>query len=55
MNALIDLEKCREYMTVSIGGMNHQVKLSGSIEDPYFCGKEVCIILGHKNPKQALL
>ena len=38
MNALIDLSKCREYMTMNIGGRDNQVRLSGTIENPYFCG-----------------
>ena len=54
MNALIDLNNCREYMTVTIGGQDHKVKLSGTIEDPHFCGKEVCSILGHKNTNDAI-
>jgi prophage antirepressor-like protein len=54
MNTLIDLEKCREYMTVTIGGKEHQIKLAGTIEDPYFCGKDVCNILGYNNTKKAL-
>jgi prophage antirepressor-like protein len=48
MNALIDLTKCREYLTITIGGKNHQVKLNGTIDDPYFCGKDACQILGTK-------
>lgn len=55
MNALIDLEKCREFMTITIGDRNHQIKLSGNINDPYFCGIDVCSSLGHKNAKKALL
>lgn len=35
MNALIDLEKCREYLTVSINKDNHKIRLSGTINDPY--------------------
>jgi prophage antirepressor-like protein len=54
MNTLIDLGKCREYMTVTIGGKDHQIKLAGSIEDPYFCGKDVCKVLGYSNTKKAL-
>lgn len=54
MNALIDLGKCREYMTVTIGGKDHQIKLSGTIEDPYFCGKDVCAVLGYSNIQKAL-
>ena len=54
MNALIDLTQCREHMTVTIGGKDHQIKLSGTIDDPYFCGRDVCAVLGHKNSKKAL-
>ena len=54
MNALIDLEKCREYMTITIGGKDHMVKLSGTFEEPYFCGKDVCDVLGYKNTKDVL-
>ena len=32
MNALIDLSKCREYMTMNIGGRDHQVRLSGTMK-----------------------
>jgi prophage antirepressor-like protein len=69
MNALIDLKalraledgqspsdgKCREYIIVNIGGKDHQIKLSGTIEDPHFCGNEATLTLGYKNPKKALL
>jgi prophage antirepressor-like protein len=55
MNALIDLGKCREYIIVNIGGKDHQIKLSGTIEDPHFCGNEATLTLGYKNPKKALL
>jgi prophage antirepressor-like protein len=54
MNTLIDLGKCREYMTVTIGGKDHQIKLAGSIEDPYFCGKDVCKVLGYSNLQDVL-
>jgi prophage antirepressor-like protein len=54
MNALIDLTKCREYMTINIGGKNHQVKLSGTINEPYFCGRDVCEVLGYEAPLKAL-
>jgi prophage antirepressor-like protein len=54
MNALIDLNNCREYMTINIGGKDHKVKLGGTINDPYFCGKDVCDILGYKDSKDAI-
>jgi prophage antirepressor-like protein len=54
MNALIDLEKCREYVTIVLNETNFNVKLAGTIKTPYFCGKEVCDVLDHKNYKYAL-
>lgn len=54
MNALIDLKECREYATVTLGETSHYIKLSGTIDDPYFCGKDVCVVLGYKDPKDAL-
>lgn len=53
-NALIDHEKWREYYTITAGGRDHKVKLSGTMDDPYFCGRDVCEILGYKDPKDAL-
>lgn len=54
MNALIDLEKCREYMTITIGGRDHMIKLSGTFDNPYFCGRDVCNVLGYSDTKKAL-
>lgn len=54
MNALIDLGKCREYMTVTIGGKDHQIRLSGTVYDPYFCGRDICNVLGYEAPLKAL-
>jgi prophage antirepressor-like protein len=54
MNALIDLTKCREYITITIGGKNQQVKLNGTIDDPYFCNKDMCDVLGYKDSKNAI-
>ncbi len=45
INALINLEDCREYMTMTLGGHEHQVKLAGTVETPYFCGKDICKVL----------
>ena len=33
---------------------NQQIKIIGSYDDPYFCGKDVCTILEHKSIKQSL-
>jgi prophage antirepressor-like protein len=54
MNALIDLRKCSEYLTIDIGGQNHPIKLSGTIDNPYFCHNDICNVLGYKDPKNAL-
>ena len=54
MNALIDLEHCRESMTISLNGVDHTVRLAGTIEEPFFCGKDICGILDHKDFKYAL-
>ena len=54
MNALIDLGKCREYLTITMKEQAHPVNLSGTWEDPYFCGRDVCNVLGYKEPKNAL-
>lgn len=54
MDVFIDLEKCREFMTIIIDGKENIIKLTGTMKQPYFCGKDVCDILGHKNYKYAL-
>ena len=41
MNALINLKDCREYMTITLNNKDHRIKLSGTIDDPYFCGRNV--------------
>jgi prophage antirepressor-like protein len=45
---------CREFMTINLNNKDHQVKLAGTIDDPYFCGRDVCKILGYDAPKKAL-
>ena len=54
MNALINLEHCRESMIISLNDVDHTVRLAGTIEEPYFCGKDICGILDHKDFKYAL-
>jgi hypothetical protein len=53
MDTLIDLKTC-ECITIVIEGKNHLIKLAGTIYDPYFCGRDVCKILGYREPKKAL-
>jgi prophage antirepressor-like protein len=54
MNALINLKDCKEYMVITLNNKDHQVKLAGTIDDPYFCGKDVCIVLGYTAIKISL-
>jgi prophage antirepressor-like protein len=53
MEALINLRECTEYLTI-MNSTEHQVKLAGTVEDPYFCGKDVCEVLGYRDCKEAL-
>ncbi|MGL5962370.1 MAG: BRO family protein [Cetobacterium sp.] len=54
MNALINLKDCKEFMVVTINNKDHQIKLAGTIDDPYFCGSDVCVVLGYVDIKKAL-
>jgi len=36
------------------GGKDHNIKLAGTTEEPYFCGKDVCETLGYENIKTTL-
>ena len=50
-----NFDKCREYMVVTMdGGKDHHIKLAGTTEEPYFCGKDVCETLGYENIKATL-
>ena len=50
-----NFDKCREYMVVTMdGGKDHHIKLAGTTEEPYFCGKDVCETLGYENIQAAL-
>ena len=52
--ALINLKDCREYMTIKLNNTDHQVKLAGTTDDPYFCGRDVCDVLEYKDAQNAL-
>jgi prophage antirepressor-like protein len=41
-------------MSVTINENVHLIKLAGTENDPYFCGKDVCTILGYSNIKNNL-
>lgn len=54
MNALINLRDCKEHMTIELNDNQYQIKVAGTVEDPYFCGKDVCDVLGYEAHKFAL-
>jgi very-short-patch-repair endonuclease len=44
-----------DFVTIDVGEKkNQKIKIVGTYEDPYFCGKDVCEILEYKYIKQAL-
>jgi prophage antirepressor-like protein len=51
---LIDLNKCLDYITFEIEGKTYKVRVVGTCEDPWFCGMDVCEILGYSNKNKAL-
>ena len=38
MNTLINLKECREHMLIILDSEKYEVKLGGTLDDPYFCG-----------------
>jgi prophage antirepressor-like protein len=54
ITAFLDLNKCSDYITFAIEGNPGRVRVVGTCEDPWFCGKDVCEILGYSNKKLAL-
>ena len=54
ITAFLDLNKCSDYITFDIEGNSDRVRVVGTCEYPWFCGKDVCEILGYSNKKLAL-
>ena len=54
ITAFLDLNKCSDYITFDIEGNPGRVRVVGTCEYPWFCGKEVCEILGYSNKNKAL-
>ncbi|MGL5962360.1 MAG: BRO family protein [Cetobacterium sp.] len=53
MNQLINLSG--DFVTFDVGEKKKQkVKIVGTFKQPYFCGRDVCEILGYENIKDAL-
>jgi prophage antirepressor-like protein len=47
ITAFVDLDKCSDYITFEIKGKTYKVRIFGIWEEPWFCGKDVCDLLGH--------
>ena len=54
MEVLMNLNECREVMKVKVDDRVYLVRLAGTTEEPYFCGKDVCEVLGYSNDQKAL-
>lgn len=50
----MDLRSCTDSITFDVKGVEGRVRLVGTYETPWFCGRDVCTILGYKNIKDAL-
>ena len=51
MNSIMNLEENKEVMTLIVDGKEYNIKLQGTTEKPYFCGKDVCKVLGYADGK----
>ena len=51
MDSLMNLEENKEVMTLIVDGKEYFIKLQGTTEKPYFCGKDVCKVLGYADGK----
>lgn len=49
MDALINLTECKEYMTIVLNDKQHRIKLAGTVDEPYFCGRDICEVLGYED------
>ncbi len=54
MNTLVNLTESTDHVIFEMGGVKRYVKIVGTNDDPWFCGKDVCTILGYVGLKQAL-
>jgi prophage antirepressor-like protein len=54
MNALMNLNECTDYIIFEVNGKHTRVKIIGTNEEPWFCGRDVCAVLEYIDDKQAL-
>jgi len=45
MNALVNLNECPDYVTFEVDGKRNHVRIVGTNEEPWFCGKDLCVVL----------
>ena len=54
MDALINFSESTDHITLFMNDNECKIKIVGTHENPYFCGKDVCEILGYLDIKKAL-
>jgi prophage antirepressor-like protein len=54
MNALVNLNECPDYVTFEVDGRQNHVRIVGTNEEPWFCGKDLCVVLEYEHQKKAL-
>ena len=51
----MNLNECKEHMTLTLEcGRSQRIKIMGTTADPYFCGRDVCELLGYKDVNRTL-
>ena len=51
---IFNLDNCNNYLQIQLGDEIHDVKIVGTFDETWFCGKDICRILGYGDVKQAL-
>lgn len=54
MNTLVNLDECTDYITFQVDGKQTQVRIVGTNDEPWFCGKDLCVVLEYVDTRQAL-
>ena len=54
MNALVNLNENLDYITIEVYGKQNHVRIVGTNDEPWFCGKDLCVMLEYTDIKQAL-
>jgi len=54
MNAFVNLNECPDYITFEVDGQQNHVRIVGTNEEPWFCGRDLCVVLEYEHQKKAL-